>query len=73
PVTPPPAPLDFDTLLERARAHVRAGELDAAEALLRRALELRPGDRVAAQNLRVVLRRREAASDPSTFAWGTRR
>lgn len=52
------APQDFHALLERGRELLREGDLDAAEAALRRALALRPDDRVASQNLRVLLRRR---------------
>ncbi|MFO0751534.1 MAG: DUF4388 domain-containing protein [Myxococcota bacterium] len=55
----PPAPEsahgdDLDDLVLRARAEVRAGRLSEAEALFRRALVLRPNDRVIAQNLRHV-------------------
>ncbi|MCA9660196.1 MAG: DUF4388 domain-containing protein [Myxococcales bacterium] len=46
---------DFFTLIDRARDHVRAGDLDSAEVALHRALSLRPGDRLARQNLRRLL------------------
>ena len=46
---------DFFTLIDRARDHVRAGDLDSAEVALHLALSLRPGDRLARQNLRRLL------------------
>lgn len=44
-------PVDTDTLIDRARAAVRARDLASAVRLFRRALEQRPGDRLVAQNL----------------------
>lgn len=52
-----PEPLvdeDFDELIDGARVHMRAGELEAAAAAFHRALALRPDDRIARQNLRRV-------------------
>ncbi|MFO0747704.1 MAG: DUF4388 domain-containing protein [Myxococcota bacterium] len=57
-----PVPDDLDELLSRARALMRRLELDAAERLLRAALERRPNDRVLAQNLRHLVLRRERAA-----------
>ena len=51
---------DYFELVDRARDLLRTAEFDAAELLLRRALELRPGDRVARQNLQVLAKRRTA-------------
>lgn len=70
---PAPAPIasaqstedaDFFELIDRGRAQMRAAEFDAAERTLRRALELRPGDRVALQNLRALAQRRGATVEP---------
>ncbi len=55
-------------LVERARDRLRAAEFEAAERLLRRALEVQPGDRVAEQNLRVLARRRGAGGSGQSFA-----
>ena len=49
---------DFYELLDRAQGFMRGGNYEAAEGLLRRAIALRPDDRVAQQNLRAVLQRR---------------
>ncbi|MCC6623628.1 MAG: DUF4388 domain-containing protein [Deltaproteobacteria bacterium] len=49
---------DIDELASRGRAHIRSGDLDSAEQLLRMALERRPNDRVLAQNLRLIALRR---------------
>ncbi len=46
--------VDFFELLDRARASIRRRSFAAAEALLSRALNMRPGDRIAQQNLRRV-------------------
>ncbi|MCB9568207.1 MAG: DUF4388 domain-containing protein [Myxococcales bacterium] len=46
--------VDFYELLDRARASMRRGALDEAEALVEAALRLRPEDRVARQNLRRI-------------------
>lgn len=65
--TPPPASPaetdDYYDLLDRAREQLRAADIDAAEALLLRALRVRPGDRVVQQNLRALARRRALQSD----------
>lgn len=45
---------DFDALMARSRDARRVGEFDVAEALIRRALALAPGDRVALQNLKRI-------------------
>ena len=50
--------LGFFDLVDRGRDRLRAGDLDAAEHLLRRALELRPDDRVVLQNLAALAHRR---------------
>lgn len=50
--------LGFFDLVDRGRDHLRAGDLDAAEAILRRALALRPDDRVVQQNLTALALRR---------------
>lgn len=50
--------VDFFELIDRGRAQMRASDYDAAERSLRRALELRPGDRVVMQNLRALAQRR---------------
>ncbi|HEY8376189.1 MAG TPA: hypothetical protein VIK91_06855 [Nannocystis sp.] len=55
---------DFYELMDRARSHLRSEDYAGAEALLRRALELRPGDRVARQNLRALSRRRGIGHEP---------
>lgn len=47
-----PLPSDYFTALEVGRTALRAGAYDQAEAAFTHALSLRPGDRVAAQNLR---------------------
>lgn len=52
------AGVDFYELLDRAQGFMRGGNYEAAEGLLRRAIALRPDDRVAQQNLRAVLQRR---------------
>lgn len=62
PEPPPPGPVDFDELVERGRALIRGRDLDAAEALLRQALALRPDDRVVGQNLRALARLRDEAA-----------
>jgi hypothetical protein len=65
--TPPPAtPVETDDyyeLLDRAREQLRAADIDGAEALLLRALRVRPGDRVVQQNLRALARRRARSDD----------
>lgn len=48
---------DFYGLLDRGRELMRRGELEAACSALRRALALRPDDRVAHQNLRTLEQR----------------
>ncbi len=53
--------LSFFELIDRARVLMRSNNDEAAEHLLRRALELRPDDRVAAQNLRALTQRRRCA------------
>lgn len=53
--------LDFYELIDRARALMRGDNDEAAERLLRRALALRPEDRVAQQNLRALSQRRACA------------
>ncbi|HHO50474.1 MAG TPA: DUF4388 domain-containing protein [Deltaproteobacteria bacterium] len=50
---------DVDSLIDLARSHARARRLDEAEELLLRALRLRPGDRIASQNLSRVQHLRE--------------
>lgn len=45
---------DFDALMAQSRDARRGGDLEVAEALVRRALALAPGDRVALQNLRRI-------------------
>jgi hypothetical protein len=50
----PPAAPDADELVDRAREAVRGKAFDAAADLFRRALALRPNDRVIAQNLHRV-------------------
>ena len=59
------APEDADCyqLQDLARELLRAAEFAAAEAVLRRALVVRPGDRVVEQNLRVLARRRALRSE----------
>lgn len=64
---PAPDPADFDALVERGRALFRTRELDAAEALLRQALALRPDDRAVQQNLRLLARRRGEARPPAAL------
>ncbi|MBK9756276.1 MAG: response regulator [Nannocystis sp.] len=49
---------DYFELVDHARDLLRVAEFDVAERLLRRALQLRPGDRVVQQNLRVLAKRR---------------
>jgi len=62
PVQPASEPeLDFYELIDRARALMRGANDEAAERLLRRALALRPDDRVAQQNLRALSQRRACA------------
>ena len=67
PATPPPETPpetgDYYELLDHAREQLRAADIDAAEALLLRALRVRPGDRVVQQNLRALARRRALQSD----------
>jgi CheY-like chemotaxis protein len=55
-------------LVDRARDLLRIAEFEAAERLLRRALEVQPGDRVAQQNLQVLARRRGAQSTEHSFS-----
>ncbi len=59
-----PGVVDPGDLVDLARERARAGELIEAEVLLRRAVELRPGDRVAQQNLRRVLALRASGDSP---------
>lgn len=54
----PPAAGDFFELMDRGHTLMRGEHFEAAEEVLRRALELRPGDRVVLQNLRALARRR---------------
>lgn len=49
---------DYFELVDHARDLLRVAEFDVAERVLRRALQLRPGDRIVQQNLRVLARRR---------------
>ena len=49
---------DYFELVDRARDLLRVAEFEVAERLLLRALQVRPGDRVVQQNLRVLARRR---------------
>jgi hypothetical protein len=51
-------PEDIDELLVTARSHIKANELDAAERMLRVAIERYPNDRVLAQNMRHLALRR---------------
>ena len=44
----------FDELIDLARARIRAGDLEDAERLFHRALDRRPSDTIARQNLRRV-------------------
>lgn len=60
PATPEPE-LDFYQLIDRGQALMRSGSYEAAEQQLRRALALRPDDRVAQQNLRALTQRRRCA------------
>ena len=53
--------LDFYQLIDRGHALLRSGSYEAAEQQLRRALVLRPDDRVAKQNLRALIQRRRCA------------
>ena len=57
---------DYFELVDRARELLRVAEFEVAERLLLRALQVRPGDRVVQQNLRVLARRRgpEAELNP---------
>lgn len=66
-----PGVVDPGDLVDLARERARAGALIEAEVLLRRAVELRPGDRVAQQNLRRVLALR-ASGDPPPDLRGSR-
>ena len=52
--------------MDRARELLRVAEFEVAERLLLRALQVRPGDRVVQQNLRVLAKRRgpEAELNP---------
>lgn len=50
------AEADFDALLDQGRRSLRSGDHDEAERCLLRALELRPDDPIATQNLRHVRR-----------------
>jgi len=62
---PAPAPeepdLNFYQLIDRAQSLMRGGNYERAEHHLRRALALRPDDRVAQQNLRALSQRRRCA------------
>lgn len=53
--------LDFYELIDRAQKLMRGGNYETAEQHLRRALALRPDDRVAQQNLRALSQRRRCA------------
>lgn len=53
--------LDFYELIDRAQTLMRGGNYETAEQHLHRALALRPGDRVAQQNLRALSQRRRCA------------
>lgn len=54
--------LDFDTALEEGRRALKSGDFSRAEEAFRAALAQRPGDRVAAQNLKRVRLLAEQAS-----------
>lgn len=68
PPTPAPSPVtakiegldstDYFELMDRAHDLMRVAEFEIADLLLQRALQLRPGDRVVQQNLRVLAKRR---------------
>ncbi len=69
PPTPAPSPgvtakiegldsTDYFELMDRAHDLMRVAEFEIADLLLQRALQLRPGDRVVQQNLRVLAKRR---------------
>ena len=68
PAAPVEAPFsdDYFELVDRARELLRVAEFEVAERLLLRALQVRPGDRVVQQNLRVLAKRRgpEAELNP---------
>lgn len=57
----PNEPEHLGDLVDRARELARAGQLDAAERALQRALAQRPDDRVIQQNLKALARRRSSA------------
>lgn len=61
-----PADGDYDELVARGRELLRGGDLDAAEERFLSALELRPNDRVVAQNLRHVRLRKSGNWSRST-------
>lgn len=53
-------PLDYDQLLLDGRRLLREGDFEAAERCFTQAVDLRPDDRIAAQNLRRVKQLRES-------------
>lgn len=53
-ISEPEQELSFDELIDLARGRIRAGALEDAERLFHRALNRRPSDRIARQNLRRV-------------------
>lgn len=59
---------DYYTAIDQGRKHLRAGRFAEAEAAFEIALAERPGDRVAAQNLRRVRQVREGESS-GLFGW----
>ncbi len=58
-----PEDADCYQLQDLARELLRVAEYEAAELVLRRALAVRPGDRVVEQNLRALARRRALRSE----------
>jgi len=59
----PPSPEEFYPLIDQARQQRKAGNLNGAEESLRRALMLRPEDRVLKQNLRRLRQLRDRRND----------
>ncbi|MEZ4451811.1 MAG: DUF4388 domain-containing protein [Nannocystaceae bacterium] len=58
PAPEPEADLDYYEWIDRGRECLRDGDLDRAESALHHALDLRPGDRLALQNLTALAQRR---------------
>ncbi|MGH7476860.1 MAG: tetratricopeptide repeat protein, partial [Longimicrobiales bacterium] len=63
-------PDNFDALRGLGFANLEQGDLDNAERLLRRAQEVRPGERTVAAALELLEQRRHQVESAAAAAWG---